>query len=90
MLKINLLNEKIKQLEEELEYPLYQNSQPKDSEINKEESGSLPLKRKKRKTMPFSYLLTNKESLKQLREVEEEAKKVANKKQHKKEEATQK
>ncbi|CAG8512029.1 24106_t:CDS:1, partial [Racocetra persica] len=40
--------------------------------------------------MPFSQLLTNKESLKQLKEVEEEAEKIFNKKQYKKEEAIQK
>ncbi|CAG8575420.1 16323_t:CDS:2, partial [Cetraspora pellucida] len=73
-----------------LKYPLRPNLPTEDPEDDKEQSGAQSPKRKKRKTMHFSQLLTNEESLKQLKEVEKEAERMVNEKQHKKEAAIQK
>ncbi|CAG8779265.1 3152_t:CDS:2, partial [Cetraspora pellucida] len=105
-LEVELLKKKVKILEEELEtfkrpgtsslklvlkYPLRHNLKPaKDLEVDEEQSEPRLPERKKRKTMPFSQLLTNEKSLQQLKEAEEEAEKVANEKQRKKEMAAQK
>ncbi|CAG8838117.1 1925_t:CDS:1, partial [Cetraspora pellucida] len=101
MSEIEILNKRVEHLDEELEtyknpgtiplqlvlkYPLHHNLQSvEDPEAGEEELGSLLPKRKKRKTMPFSQLLTNEKSLQELREVKEEAERVANEKRHKKE-----
>ncbi|CAG8700172.1 24498_t:CDS:2, partial [Cetraspora pellucida] len=73
-----------------LKYLLCPNLPTEDLEDDKEQSRAQPPKRKKRKTMPFSRLLTNEESLKQLKEAEEEAERMVNEKQCKKEVAIQK
>ncbi|CAG8801568.1 20007_t:CDS:2 [Cetraspora pellucida] len=93
MSEIEILNKRVEYLDEELEtyknpgtiplrlvlkYPLRHNSQPvEDPEAGEEELGSLLPKRKKRKTMPFSQLLTNEKSLQELREAEEKAERAA-------------
>ncbi|CAG8737397.1 6063_t:CDS:1, partial [Dentiscutata heterogama] len=105
ILENKLLNERVEQLEEEVEtlknpgtsplrlilkYPVRHHLQAENPKVDKEQSNSQPPPRKKRKTMPFSQLLTNESSLQQLREAEEEAEKVANEKKHKKEIALEK
>ncbi|CAG8787566.1 17228_t:CDS:2, partial [Cetraspora pellucida] len=105
-LKVELLKKKVEILEEELEtfkrpstsslklvlkYPLRHDlKSAKDLEVDEEQSEPRLPERKKRKTMPFSQLLINEKSLQQLKEAEEEAEKVANEKQCKKEMAAQK
>ncbi|CAG8448064.1 12508_t:CDS:2 [Dentiscutata heterogama] len=73
-----------------LKYPLQQHSkQVEDLEVNKVQP-EIQQPKKKWKTMPFSWLLTSEESLCLLREVEEDAERVANEKKEKKEIAIQK
>ncbi|CAG8812389.1 2133_t:CDS:2, partial [Cetraspora pellucida] len=73
-LEVELLKKKVEILEEELE-----TFKRPDLEVNEEQSEPRLPERKKRKTMPFSQLLTNEKSLQQLKEVEKEAEKAQKK-----------
>ena len=103
--EIESLNMRVEHLESELElyknpgtsplrlvlkYPLRQHSKQSEDPVADEEKTETQPPKKKRKTMPFSQLLTSTESLRLLREAEEEAERVANDKKEKKEAAIQK
>ncbi|CAG8783178.1 12753_t:CDS:2 [Cetraspora pellucida] len=103
--EIDALNKRVKHLETELElfknpgisplrlvlkYPLHHHSKQTADLKTDGEQPKTQQPKKKRKTMPFAQLLTNEESLRSLREAEEEAERVANEKKEKKEAAIQK
>ena len=67
-----------------LKYPLRQHLKQSEDLVADEEKTETQPPKKKRKTMPFSQLLTSTESLRLLREAEEEAERVANDKKEKK------
>src|SRR5260364_20147 len=103
-LEIESLNKRVEDLESELElyknpgtsplrlvlkYPLHQHSKQIEEPGEDKKQPETQQPKKKCKTMPFAQLLTNDESLRLLKEAEEEVEKTANEKRQKKEIATQ-